>query len=103
MSLTKTSTVADGTVAFVTLETARTLKAICSHNHLGASYFDQGKYSDAMLCFKEATFAAKTLVIEQEGKPHEEHCWLCHLQHNDVHQPSFRKQTSTVMSNPSTI
>jgi hypothetical protein len=72
MSLANTSTVAGDPAAFVTLETARSLQSISSLNHLGVSYFNQGMYSDSVCCFREATIASKTLVMEHEVKSHEE-------------------------------
>jgi Tetratricopeptide repeat len=74
MPFANTSIVIDEPVAFVTLETNRTLQSICSLNHLGVSYFNHGSYSDAILCFKgaTATLILKSLFNEQGSKNSEE-------------------------------
>jgi tetratricopeptide (TPR) repeat protein len=76
MSLVNDSADVDSTVAFVTLETTRTLESIISLNQIGVSYFNRGEYSDAMFCFKEATFASKTFLNGIGRKSHGE-CLRC--------------------------
>jgi tetratricopeptide (TPR) repeat protein len=44
------------------------LQSICSMNHLGVSYFHQGRYNDAIQCFKGATSTLKTLSNEQKSE-----------------------------------
>jgi Tetratricopeptide repeat len=72
MTFTNTSAVDYKTGAFVTMDFARTFQSICSMNQMGVSYFNQGKYSDAILCFQGATSTLKSLSIEEVLENHEE-------------------------------